>query len=425
MPGIEELFRSFSANTDRDQILIRMLKELTAVSGGVAPPGGLATEVTLQGVLTVLTDLFSEQRIDFELKCIEDANGDIFLLRVRWDENAPGGYTIDYIDAAGNVATPVAPLKLCSPNELLAEIRNLLTSLDGKDFATQTTLSELNDKFNTLGQKASDDSHPVVLSTEQEALIQTIITELQSQTAILQDIDDNTDGLEALATSAIAELQAINLNTDGLEALITAGNVDLAALLAETQGQTTQLNTIISSLTSILVAIQTADTNNQAGHALTQTELVTIQGQLTTAIAALNAIDGNTAPLEASLTAIETAINTQSALQIAELQTIVTNTQNTVTELQTANATLLLINGQFSGTPTTVRVDISGNGAYVVPAGTYFSMQLYVKSGSVSDGVIPHDIGLFVETAPIKGATIPTVTLNATGAVAYVKLMTN
>lgn len=62
----------------------------------------------------------------------------------------------------------------------LEAVRLLIASLDGKDFATQTTLAALNAKFGTLGQKASAGSAPVVLSTEQEAKIDSLATKLDS-----------------------------------------------------------------------------------------------------------------------------------------------------------------------------------------------------------------------------------------------------
>ena len=244
------------------------------------------------------------------------------------------------------------------------------------------------------------------------------ITILEEIRDILLDIETNTDDLETIAQNQLSELQDININTDGLEALLNAGNVDLAAILLELQGQTAQNNSIITILSNITNSIQDADNNNVA-------ELQAIQTQLVSVISDLTAIEANTAPLEASLTAIEAAINANSALELAELTQIVTNTLNTVTELQTANVQLALINGQFSGTPTIGRVDISANAAYVIPAGTYFSIELYIIDGTVSDGVIPHEEGKHIETAPIKGATHPGVTFDATGATAYVKLMSN
>jgi len=242
----------------------------------------------------------------------------------------------------------------------------------------------------------------------------------------LTDINMNTDDLETIANAQLAELQAINLNTDQIEALLTAiqgDTANLPAILTELQNQTVILNSIVTNLTIINTSIQTADANNVA-------ELQALQLQLQTDLAAvileLQSIDGNVAPLEASLTAIENAINNNATLTLSELQDINTNLGTVITELQSANNTLLLINNQFGGSPVITRVDISGNGAYVVPAGSYYSIQCWATAGSISDGTITYPVGsVFDETMPIKGATHPGVTFNATGATAYVKLMTN
>lgn len=84
------------------------------------------------------------------------------------------------------------------------------------------------------GQQSSANSFPVVLSTEQEA--------------ILQSIEDNTDGLESAFTLANASLDAIeasvasiNTNTDGLEAA-------LATLLSQTDGIESSLSSIDGKL---------------------------------------------------------------------------------------------------------------------------------------------------------------------------------
>jgi len=338
-----------------------------------AAGGGLATEAKQDAMIAELMKM-----IDWEVYCVKDIVTEVIYLMDITKNESTGAITIVYRDATGAVVVPPNPsdLRVCDSSAIMTDI----------------------------------------------------LAELQLQSGILQDIDDNTDDLESIATSSLTELQAINLNTDGIEALLTAGNVNTAAINTELQGQTIQLNTIIAglgtvntNLTTLITAVQTADTNNQAGHTATQAELVTIQGQITTAIAALNAIDANTAPLEASLTAIENAINTQSALQITELQTIVTNTQNTVTELQTIVTQLTSIEGQLTGTEVTTRLNISGVAATVVAPATYKAMQLIVTSGTVSDGVISYPVGTYEDTT-FANKTLGGVTFNATGATAYLKL---
>jgi len=128
------------ARTNDEVLLLHILKRLGGLTGSDA---GLATEATQLNVLSTLTDILGEQQIEFSVKCIEDANGDIYLLRIRWDEDAGGGYTYDYIDAAGNVVVPVAPLKICDPSALLNAIVTELQTLNSTDFATETTLAAI------------------------------------------------------------------------------------------------------------------------------------------------------------------------------------------------------------------------------------------------------------------------------------------
>jgi uncharacterized protein YheU (UPF0270 family) len=64
-----------------------------------------------------------------------------------------------------------------------AVLDNILTAIgvtNGKDFATQTTLAALLAKFGSLGQKASAGSAPVVLSTEQETILSSLATKLDT-----------------------------------------------------------------------------------------------------------------------------------------------------------------------------------------------------------------------------------------------------
>ena len=108
-----------------------------------------------------------------------------------------------------------------------------LDSLDSKDYATDSSLSDLNSKFNTLGQKVTAQSHPVVLSSEQEALLESIKTA----------IEDSPTGLATEAT--LAGLRSdFNLEDFASEATLSAfktafdsrdlaTQTTLAAVLAE------------------------------------------------------------------------------------------------------------------------------------------------------------------------------------------------
>lgn len=228
---------------------------------------------------------------------------------------------------------------------------------------------------------------------------------------LLIEIRDNTDDIETIAANSLTTLQNIDLNTDTLETLLDDVEANQADILAELQTQTGILN----GHTTILSNILTGVTNNT-------TELQDIQVQLATQITELQAINVNTAPLEASLTAIEAAIAAASALSDADLNAIQTQLNTVITELTTMSATLSSINGQFTGTVAITTTDISGNAAYGVAASTYNSLELTVESGTVSRGARVYQPGVYPITAPLN-KTLPALTFDATGAVAYIDLM--
>jgi len=91
-------------------------------------------------------------------------------------------------------------LGINAANEALTRDGDAITELvaiKALDFSTETTLALLNAKLNSLGQKASVDSAPFVLSTEQEAILEDIKT------------SNNLTATEAKQDNTIAELQNI------------------------------------------------------------------------------------------------------------------------------------------------------------------------------------------------------------------------
>jgi len=108
-----------------------------------------------------------------------------------------------------------------------------LATIAAKDFATQTTLSALNTKFSSLGQKASVNSAPVVLSTEQEALINAIKTALEL-------IDNAVNGSNQL------DVKLANLNGAATEATLAAASAKLPAALGQ-QNTAGSLSVVMAS----------------------------------------------------------------------------------------------------------------------------------------------------------------------------------
>lgn len=168
-----------------------------------------------------------------------------------------------------------------------------LTSIDGKDFATQTTLAALlsafnaedfssettlaalSAKFNSLGQKANAASAPVTLSTEQEALLSTIAgdttsldgkdfateTTLDAIKTAVQLLDNIVNGSNQAdvaiadigAAASEATLSNIRSDTQSLDGKDFATETTLAAMSAKlpaTLGQKTSANSLAVVLPS-------------------------------------------------------------------------------------------------------------------------------------------------------------------------------
>lgn len=143
----------------------------------------------------------------------------------------------------------------------------LLTSLDGKDYATETTLAALNAKFNSLGQKASAASAPVVLSTEQQALIDAIKTAVET-------IDNAVNGSNqldvALADLGGAATEATLASIDGKDFATETTLAAMSAKLPATLGQKAKAASLAVTLASDedpISAVVAAPDGNSAGSA--------------------------------------------------------------------------------------------------------------------------------------------------------------
>ena len=109
-------------------------------------------------------------------------------------------------------------------------IEALLTSIDGKDFATDTTLAviagdttSMDAKMASLGQKISAGSMPVVISTEQEAMIdgiEALLTSIDGKDfateATLASIDGKDFATETTLASLKSELTVVDQLDSGV-----------------------------------------------------------------------------------------------------------------------------------------------------------------------------------------------------------------
>lgn len=79
--------------------------------------------------------------------------------------------SLDGVDFATQTTLATLAAEDFATEATLAALQVLLTSIRDKDFATEATLNSLLGKFNSLGQKANAGSAPVTLSSEQETLL--------------------------------------------------------------------------------------------------------------------------------------------------------------------------------------------------------------------------------------------------------------
>jgi hypothetical protein len=278
LDGIETLITNLNSIVATEITLAQVLVELQAINTDL---DGLSLEATQQLVLTALNTVIS---------------------------NTTG------------LATEVTAA-LINSNVVLGNItlNSLLTAFNAEDFATETTLANLNSKFNTLGQKASATSHPVVLSTEQEIILNAI-------KIAIENLDLDADGLATEVTLA-ALLLAFNTEDFATETTLT--------LLAATDFATE------TTLASLLTAFNTEDFASQ----------VTLQALLT----AFNTVDFST---EVTLNALLTAFNAEDFATETTLASVLVDTTSIDTRLTpqvrqhfvlTANAVGSIIPGSLCG----------------------------------------------------------------------------
>ena len=224
------------------------LQLLGAIAASVAPPGGLATEATLAQVLAAI-----QNGTEFEQLIVMDLGGvgcpaacpTYIQIRI-WDPQTQTFGPPVYYNAAGAVVVPVGPLQFVNPQYVLDNMLVQLTAINAdldvalstrnaeatqlliqallttiaadtsnldvalSTRATEATLALLNAKFNSLGQKASASSAPVVLSTEQEVILDGIAADLA---LIYTNLQLNTVATQNMLTSLATEATLLDVET--------------------------------------------------------------------------------------------------------------------------------------------------------------------------------------------------------------------
>lgn len=292
-------------------------------SAGVLPTGG-ATEAKqddqiteLQGLNATSTSILNAilNTQDIEILMVRDVgNGDQIVQQIREYDQDTNTWNTSLQDVSGAAYVAVGPLEYLDPsavlNLMLTELQNIFTTLNNintsntaisnntativtntNDNATETkqdtliseiqdfhnsfrtnfpglaeeaTLSDLNSKFNTLGQKASAASAPFVLSTEQEAILSSIDTNTGNINTSLSDVATETtlstlnSKLNTLGQKASVASAPVVLSTEQ-EAIIQGVSDFLSDIENHTDGLNNKINTLgqKASLASTPVVLST------------------------------------------------------------------------------------------------------------------------------------------------------------------------
>lgn len=196
---------------------------------------------------------------------IDPVTGDVIATVTQifeWDETT-GALVIrlERADQPGVDYVPVGDLGTCAPGQLVALAVQVCED-DGGNLRPLTEVLWVDTHDSTVRTVYYLDATGTLTAVAGGAILTvgdcytSVLPDILSE---LQEIDDNTDGLETCCAAGNAILQQIEDNTDGVEGLLTAiqgqlititGHVDgIEGLLTAISGQLTTINTSINSTT--------------------------------------------------------------------------------------------------------------------------------------------------------------------------------
>ena len=343
-------------NTDLDGLSLEATQQLvlTALNTVISNTTGLATEVTaalinsnvVLGNITLNNLLNAFNAEDFASETtlnnlLTNFNAEDFATELTLAGIKTKTDLLNFISTAleVNVTSSILPTGAATEVTLasiLAKLQDTTTGLNQEvtQLLVDANLTLLNTKLNTLGQKASADSAPVVLSTEQEAILEAI-------KVAVQNLDMDVDGIATEVTLA-ALLLAFN-NED------FATQTTLADLLTAFNAEDFATETTLSALN---VAFGNEDF-------ATQTTLAAL-------LAAFNAEDFST---ETTLASLLTAFNNEDFATETTLATVAADLALIYTNLQLNTISVANIDTKLTPAVRTHN-SVSASGAGSVPAGS-------------------------------------------------------
>jgi hypothetical protein len=130
--------------------------------------------------------------------------------------------------SAASLPLPSGAATEAKQDDAITEATSTNTKLDtiiAKDFATETTLAAINGKMNSLGQKADANSMPVVISSDQQVILETIRNSLVLLDNIVNGSDQAKVAIEDAGTIA-TEVTLASLEGKDFATETTLANID-------------------------------------------------------------------------------------------------------------------------------------------------------------------------------------------------------
>ena len=329
LKGIQSLINAIRTNYDRLCCIVANTSQSNELLAT------LATEATQLNVLAAVDSMR-----DYEVRLVVDEN-DITWLEVRyWDAQGDSlGAPVYYPPGSTTPGTPSGPSTswtYINPNTFLAQLVTELQALNTVDFATETTLSNVETLISTI------DGVLDAIKTDTGNMLTSLATEatlLDVETA-LDTIKVDTANLDVLLSSRASELT--------LQALLT--ELQLKADLSETQpvsaaslplptGAATEatLNLVDSSLAAINTDIQL--TNIELANILTALNGSATEATLVALSAKLNSLGQ-----KASAASAPVVLSTEQETILTAINTVLGNTLNVQLSTVASEGTLLSTN---------------------------------------------------------------------------------
>jgi len=213
---------------------LQLLNQIEMAVASLVPPGGLATEATLQSVLVAL-----QNGQEYEQNLVSDlgnpacpANCPTYLQVRVWNTVTHGFDPPVYYDATGAVVVPIGPLELVNPQYVLADILTQIIALNASvdvnlsTRASELTLAALNAAF-TATNFATEGTLLLIKGVLDNIKLDTAKLDVNLSTrateATLALIKAKTDNLDvALSTRATeATLALIRAKTDNIDVALS------------------------------------------------------------------------------------------------------------------------------------------------------------------------------------------------------------